>query len=101
MSFIILYTDIFHEENNFQNKSKAGTALCLILEQSMTWRRCDGNNPIYTEVASVGQGQAPHDFTFTSQGQARCLWAQLWVPRLANTGQSDALCLLNTTQVSD
>lgn len=75
--------------------------LCLILEQSMTWRRCDGNNPIYTEVVSVGQGQAPHDFTFTSQGQARCLWAQLWVPRLANTGQSDALCLLNTTQVSD
>lgn len=40
MSFIILYTYFFfHEENNFQNKSKADADICMILEQSVTWGR--------------------------------------------------------------
>lgn len=42
---------------------------------------------LFTQKKRLGRGQAPHDFTFASQGQAHCWWAELWVPRLANTGR--------------
>lgn len=49
----------FHEENNFQNKSKADAEIRMILEQSVTWRRYERNSPIYTDVGTIEQGKAP------------------------------------------
>lgn len=46
------------------------------------------------------RGKAPHKFTVTNQGQENCLWAELRVPRLANTGQSNTPCLLNATHMA-
>lgn len=48
----------FHKEN-FQNKSKADAEIRTILGRSVTRRRCEWNNPIYTDVETVEQGQVP------------------------------------------
>lgn len=97
-----LFVFFFHEENNFQIKSKADTEARMILEQSVTQRTWEWNNPIYTDVETVEQGKAPPRLHIHQPGPGILPVGQsCGVPRPANTGQSNPLCLLNATQVSN
>lgn len=83
-----------HEENNFQNKPKADAEIRMMLERSVTRRRWEFNNPMYTDVETVEQGQAPPTSQSPTGARHHACGQSCGTPGLQTQG-SDTLCLLN------